>query len=58
VIVEYAKRIFIGLVAIIAVIFVLSNLFTDPVGSAHFVGGIVDGIVNGIQAIVTFANNL
>jgi len=39
-------------------IFILYQLFTDPVGSAQFVGDVVGGIKSGIEALITFATNI
>lgn len=45
-------------ILIVITIFVLYNLFTDPVGSAAWVSSVIHGIVSAIQAIITFATNV
>jgi hypothetical protein len=53
-----AKTVMVWLVAIIIVGFILISLFTDPVGSAHFVGSVFSHIWDALNAIVTFIKTL
>jgi hypothetical protein len=57
-ILDFLKNAMIWLVAIIFVVWVFYNLFTNPVGSAHFVMSIVHGIGAAIGAIITFVQSL
>lgn len=55
---EISKKILVSLVIIIFVVWVLTQLFTDPVGSAHFVGDVFGAIGDAIGAIRDFVSAL
>ena len=57
-IVQLAKTILTWLVVIVIVTWVLMQLFTDPVGSAHAVSAFFGAIGDAGNAILTFAKAL
>jgi hypothetical protein len=58
VILERLKQIFVYAVVGTIVLFLAVQLFKDPVGAAHVVGGIVRGIGHALQQIWTFFTTL
>jgi len=52
------KQILMGTVFLIIVIFLLYHLFTDPVGSAHFVGSVFSHIWDALNQLLTFGKEL
>jgi hypothetical protein len=55
---DLAKQALIVTIGITIVIFLLYHLFTDPVGSAHFVGMVFGKIWDALSALLTFGQEL
>lgn len=53
-----AKQVLVAVIVITVVIFLLYNLFTDPVGSAHFVGDVFSWIWGALESLLTFGKEL
>lgn len=57
-IVQLAKTALVWLVVIVVVGFILYQFFTDPAGSAQFVGTVAHKIGDAFSAIITFIKTL